>query len=207
MRRPSFADKMGLPSIVLASQSPRRRELLNRLGINFVARVPNVPETIEEGESPEGFVQRMAFEKAASVAAEFPQIPVLGSDTIVVIHDEILGKPSNEQEAASMLRQLSGNEHQVFTGFAFYQQATGAKVIGVSGAKVFFRQIQPREIDAYVSGGSPLDKAGAYGIQDDVGALFVDRIEGDYYSIVGLPVKGVYLALQEIQRQILESAK
>ncbi len=187
-----------LPPIVLASGSPRRQQLLRQIGAEFVVIVPDIEETHQAGESPGDFVRRLALEKARSVDPGRSDGVVLGSDTVVVLDGAILGKPTDPEDARRMLGQLSGNTHVVFTGYALIDITSGAEVVGHEETSVTFRSLAPEEIDRYVATGRPLDKAGSYGIQDDFGAVFIERIEGDYYTVVGLPLTRVYLELRRM---------
>jgi len=189
---------MRFPKLILASSSPRRRQLLRQLGLEFEIIPPHTDEQRLADESPLEYVRRLAGRKAGEIAAELDEGIVLGSDTIVVLDGEILGKPETEQEAVETLKRLSGNTHTVFTGFSLVDAATGASMVDHGEARVTFRMLEDEEIRDYVAGGSPMDKAGAYGIQEDLGAVFIDHIEGDYYTIVGLPLTKVYLALRKI---------
>lgn len=185
--------------LILASSSPRRRQLLRQIGLEFETISPDVDETQFEGEPPLDHVLRLAELKASTVAATRPEGIVLGSDTIVVLGEDILGKPESQEEAVATLSRLSGNTHTVYTGFSLINAATGESMTDYGQALVTFRQLDREEIRAYVATGSPMDKAGAYGIQDDLGAVFIERIEGDYYTIVGLPLTKVYLALRRMR--------
>ncbi len=174
--------------LVLASASPRRRELLPLLGHDFTVVPAQVDETPPDGIEPSALVLHLAMEKAVAVAHEHPGALVLGADTIVVLGGEILGKPTDAADARSMLRRLSGKRHTVLTGIALVHTDTGRRESAHEAVDVTFGDLTDTAIAAYVASGSPMDKAGAYGIQDDRGALFVRRIEGDYYAVVGLPL-------------------
>ncbi len=174
--------------LVLASASPRRRALLPLLGYDFTVHAAQVDETPPVGIEPSALVLHLAMEKAAAVAHERPDALVVGSDTIVVLDGEILGKPSGAANARAMLRRLSGQRHTVLTGLALVHSGSGRRETAHEAVDVYFGDLTDDAISAYVDSGSPMDKAGAYGIQDDRGALFVRRIEGDYYAVVGLPV-------------------
>jgi septum formation protein len=187
-----------LPDIILASSSPRRRQLLRQIGITHDVVVPNADETPIPGEAPADLVQRLSQKKARSVAEGRTHGIILGSDTIVVLDGTILNKPADPQEAFSMLRRLSGETHTVYTGYSVIDIEHGRDITSYETADVTFRQLDDAEIEAYIATGSPLDKAGAYGIQDDYGAVFIEKICGDYYSVVGLPITRVYLALREV---------
>lgn len=178
--------------LVLASASPRRKHLLEAMGLNPVIQPADIDETEGEGEAPADMVKRLAMEKAMAVAPAHPDALVLGSDTTVVLDDVVLGKPGSEAEASAMLRQLSGRTHRVMTSLALVHAASGRAVVDVEVTEVTFDELTDPQIDRYVEGGSPMDKAGAYGIQDDQGAFFVRRIDGDYYTVMGLPLNRLY---------------
>lgn len=179
--------------LVLASGSPRRRDLLRRLGLDFRVRPTDADETWPEELEVGPAAEAVALRKAE--AAEAPGALVLAADTVVVLDGEVLGKPADADDARQSLRRLSGRTHVVVTGLALRlddRTATAHETTHVT-----FAPLSEAEIDAYVRTGSPLDKAGAYGIQDDAGALFVERIEGDYFNVVGLPVRRLYRALRD----------
>lgn len=180
---------------VLASQSPRRRFLLERLGVRMTVDPSNAPEVIVQGQAPEGQVEQLARDKAEDVAHRHADALVLGADTVVVLDGHILGKPADEEDACTMLRSLAGRSHHVYTGIALVHRASGRSHSAHARTRVTFGELSDSEIRRYVDGGSPMDKAGAYGIQDDAGSLFIDRIEGDYYNVVGLPLRTLYVSL------------
>jgi septum formation protein len=183
------------PHIILASQSPRRRELLAQVGIAHEVQPADIDESLWEGESPEGHSMRLAREKATTIAAHEPGAAVIGSDTIVVVDGQILGKPRDAAGAKAMLARLSGRTHTVFTAVAV---ARGDRVVeSVVRVGVTFRELASWEIDAYVATGEPMDKAGAYGIQG-YGATIVERIDGDYFAVMGLPLRTVVRLLGEV---------
>jgi septum formation protein len=179
---------MNHPHIYLASASPRRRELLQQLGVRFEVLAQNVPEVRRAGESPEAFAERLAREKAQAgwaQLAEAQRLPVLGADTIVVVDEQVLGKPANRDEALAMLALLSGRTHRVLSAVALIGQD---KVRSrVCESRVTFRVIDVQERAAYWASGEPADKAGGYAIQG-LGALFVERLEGSYSGVMGLPL-------------------
>lgn len=185
------------PILILASRSPRRRELLERMGISFQVMEPEVEEELGRGETPRAFVERIAREKATEVAQRAPGAWVLGADTIVVLGEEVLGKPRDEEEAASMLRRLSGRVHKVLTAFSLLNLAEGRSFQGVEETKVKFIPLQEADIRWYVSTGEPLGKAGAYAIQG-AGGAFIEWIKGSYTNVVGLPVAQILGPLREI---------
>ena len=173
--------------IILASNSPRRQELLRQIGIAFRTIPSDADEAILPGESPEKYAVRVALDKASSVAARTDSGIVIGADTIVVVGDEILGKPADARDAARMLTMLSGKMHRVITGLAIVDASTTAVKTASAVTRVWFYDMTPEAIESYVATGEPLDKAGAYGIQER-GALFVERIDGCYFNVVGLPL-------------------
>jgi septum formation protein len=178
--------------IVLASASPRRRELLSAAGIDHVVDAANVDETPLAGEAPAAYAERLARAKAAAVAVRHPAASIIGADTVVVIDDEILGKPDDPVDARRMLAQLSGREHVVLTAVAV---ARGSELhSSVASTSVWMRPIGSDEIGAYVATGEPMDKAGAYAIQGGA-AQFIERISGDFDNVVGLPMALVHRLL------------
>ena len=171
---------------MLASASPRRRQLLSELGLEDIEILPaDLEERLPPGISPKGAVAALASGKAGEVALRRPGALVIGADTLVALEGDLLGKPRDRQEAVSMLRALSGRTHQVLTGLCLTDGAWSDTRVEVT--QVSFRELREREIEAYVDTGEPLDKAGAYGIQG-LGRLLVRGIEGDYYNVVGLPI-------------------
>lgn len=170
---------------ILASQSPRRRELLAMLGLEFEIFTADIDETMDPALSAEQAVAAVCERKARAVGQRHPGRLIVAADTIVVVDETILGKPHCEDEARAMLHSLSGRSHRVMTGFCLWRD--GACETHVETTKLWFRDLSDGEIDAYVATGSPMDKAGAYGIQG-YGALLVEGIEGDYFNVVGLPV-------------------
>ena len=172
------------PRVVLASSSPRRRELLSLIGIAHEVRPADIDERALAGETPQTHCERLAREKAVALAGDAGDgALVIGADTIVVVDDDILGKPRDEADAARMLRALSGRTHAVLTAVAVVRQ--GRVESGVERVLVTFRAIDDTEIAAYIATREPMDKAGAYGIQG-YGATIVERIEGDYFAVMGL---------------------
>lgn len=182
--------------LVLASRSPRRLALLSQIGLSVRVLSCDIPEDFDDQLTPAQNAERLARLKAVCVAGGVNDGIVLGADTIVVIDGQILNKPVDANDAVRMLTLLSGRTHTVYTGFALLDASSGKIRSGVEETRVIFRQIPRSEIEEYVSGGSPFDKAGAYGIQDDYGAVFVTRIEGCYYNVVGLPLSRVFSELK-----------
>lgn len=175
-----------MSSIILASASPRRAELLQQIGLNFSVRPADIDETPEPHETPEHYVERLAREKALAVAETSPESLVLGSDTSVVLDGVILGKPSGEAEACATLARLSGATHQVMTAVALACDGQCQSRLVVT--EVRFRRLSADEIGAYVATGEPMDKAGSYGIQG-LGGIFVNELRGSYSAVVGLPLE------------------
>jgi septum formation protein len=174
-------------TIVLASASPRRRELLDRLGLSFVVAPTGVDETRIPSESPSQYALRLAAAKARAAAAGAADALVLGSDTIVVLEDEILGKPSSDADAREYLERLRARDHQVLTAVAVYDTADGRLESGTERTRVWMRNYTADEVSAYIDSGDPLDKAGAYAIQHD-GFHPVARLEGSRTNVIGLPL-------------------
>jgi septum formation protein len=189
----------GLKEIVLASSSPRRRELLRAAGIRFEAIAADIDEQPREGESPEEHARRLAVEKAERVAALRPAEtrPIVAADTIVVMDGAILGKPQSPAQAAAMLRLLSGRTHAVLTGLCVLDQQTGSRLIELVSTDVRFAPLSEQEVGEYVASGEPLDKAGAYAIQGWA-SRFVARIDGCYFNVVGLPIPTLYRLLEQL---------
>ncbi len=174
--------------LILASQSPRRAELLRTAGFSFTVRARPVEEVRRNGEDPADYVRRLAREKAEAAWEQADEI-VLGADTVVVLGDCVLEKPRDFNDARSMLATLSGQTHTVITGICLRHQA-GA-IVDAESTRVHFVELTNQEIDAYVTSGEPMDKAGAYAIQG-LASKFIDRIEGDYFNVMGLPLALVY---------------
>ena len=193
--------------IILGSASPRRRELLSQIGVEFEVRVSD-KEEIYKSSIPEEIVKELSLMKAENVASDLLEniadssikdTVVIGADTIVVLDDEILGKPLDEKDAVHMLTRLQGREHWVYTGVAvldFGPEGEKTVINYPVGTKVYVNAMTEDEIRVYVATKDPLDKAGAYGIQGRF-AAYIDRIDGDYYNVVGLPVSRVYRTLRE----------
>jgi septum formation protein len=182
-------------TFVLASQSPRRQHLLKQLGFSFVVMPSHVEEVVPAGLVPASVVEELAVQKVEPVSQRFPDALTLAADTIVVLDETILGKPTDEADAYALLQRLSGRTHTVFTGMALAHPATDRCVITHEATEVTFGNLSEEEITAYVASGDPMDKAGAYGIQD-FGAVFVARINGDFYNVMGLPLHRLYHLLR-----------
>lgn len=184
--------------IYLASKSPRRRKLLKQLGIKFKSFSVDLHEEILDGEHPIQTVKRLALHKSDEAISKIENGILITADTIVVLGNEIIGKPRNKKDAFYILSKLSGKTHSVFTGFAVVNLKNKKKIVDYEKTEVTFRDLTPKEITDYIKTGSPMDKAGAYGIQDDFGAVFVKRINGCYYNVVGLPLAKLYKSLIDI---------
>jgi len=194
---PGISGAFILPDLVLASTSPRRAEILRIVGWPFETCAVDVDESRRSGENATSYVQRLAREKAKVPTMHFPSRLVLGADTVVVIENEILVKPWDKADARRMLRRLSGQWHQVLTGVALRRgESDGHSVVALESTEVKFAEMSDGEIEWYVSTGEPLDKAGAYAIQGR-GARFIEEIKGDYFNVVGLPIRLVYELAQQ----------
>ena len=182
--------------IILASASPRRKEILQNTKLKFEIQKSDIEEVILENESPESMVVRLAYEKALDVATNNEDALVIGADTIVVIDDKILGKPKDKEEAFQMIELLSGKTHYVITGFALINLSLNKKVVDCEISQVTFKKLSKDCIEDYIQTGESLDKAGAYGIQG-YGGLLVKNIQGDYFNIVGLPISKISDCLKD----------
>jgi len=182
-------------TVVLASSSPRRRDLLNLIGISHEVRPANIDETMRPREVPRRHAERLAREKASVIAKRDRDVITIGADTVVVINRKVLGKPADKADAARMLKMLSGREHTVITAVAV---ARGKKLrSAIEEVRVKFRRLRDDEIEAYIATGEPMDKAGAYGIQG-FGATIVERVEGDYFAVMGLPLVRLVGLLRDV---------
>ncbi|SFE70672.1 Maf family protein [Alteribacillus iranensis] len=182
-----------MPSLLLASQSPRRKALLTETGFSFTATASGASEVLKDSVSPSQAVEELAYRKAQAVFDAHPDHVVLGADTVVALQGHILGKPETKEEARRMLRDLSSRSHQVFTGVAILSRAR--KVVFHEETEVRFQTLDEKLLEAYISSSEPYDKAGGYGIQAK-GRLFVQSIHGDYFNVVGLPICRTVRALQ-----------
>jgi septum formation protein len=181
--------------VILASASPRRRDLLTLVGVPHEVRPADIDEAYLPGEMPHAHAERLAREKAIVIAASAPDAVTIGSDTIVVIDGQVLGKPRDRVQAREMLRQLSGRTHEVMTGVAASWH--GRTVSGVETVHVEFRTLADETIEAYIDTGEPMDKAGAYGIQG-YGATIVSKVNGDYFAVMGLPLNRLMRQLESL---------
>ena len=190
--------------IILASGSPRRSELMKQVGFDFKVSTCNTDESYDEGMTPSEIVMELSLRKADAVFdKEMPEkdTVVVAADTIVAIDNEILGKPKDRNDAIRMLSELSGKKHQVYTGVTLYYYVAGRVFIEnfADCADVYFRELSQDTIISYVDSWEPMDKAGAYGIQG-LGAILVDKIDGDYYTIVGLPIAKDYHSIKNNEK-------
>lgn len=188
--------------IILASSSPRRRELLRLLGLDFEVIPGKEVEYPYSGGDPAAYAQDLALRKARAVAGLAGEGLVIGADTIVLLDGRVLGKPKDEQEAEEMLSLLSGRKHQVITGVAVVEAQSGRSSLRAVKTEVAFRPLSREEIRAYIATGEPLDKAGAYGIQG-YGAILVERVEGCYFNVVGLPLATLVEMLRDFGVDVL----
>ena len=187
---------MTRPRVILASASPRRRELLRLVGIDHEVRPADIDESYLPGEPPDAHAERLARGKAETVAAGAgPDVATIGSDTIVVVDGDVLGKPRDRGHAKQMLRRLSGRSHVVMTGVAVTWR--GQTLSGVERVGVTFRSLSDDDIERYIDTGEPMDKAGAYGIQG-FGATIVERVDGDYFAVMGLALNRLARLLREV---------
>lgn len=182
----------------LASQSPRRKKLLEQIGINPKVLKFDFNEEFNVDDNPLSTVKKIANHKMDFALQENKKGIILTADTIVVLSKKIIGKPIDENDAFKILNKLSHQTHLVYTGFVLFNTLTEKRIFSYSKSKVTFRKLHKKEIWDYIKSGSPMDKAGAYGIQDDYGAVFVEKISGCYYNVVGLPLSKVFLKLNEV---------
>ncbi len=182
--------------IVLASGSPRRKSLFELMGFDFEVITSEVDEKEEEFIYPEVKVLELSYKKAVTVAENVNEGIIVGADTIVVLDDKIIEKPENEKHAKKMLRKLSGRTHLVYTGFTIFKKPDGRCVSEYGKTEVTFRKLADDEIDAYIATKSPMDKAGGYGIQD-FGAVFVNKVNGCFYNVMGFPVTKFYSTMRQ----------
>lgn len=190
--------KTDLP-VYLASKSPRRRKLLKQLNIRFTSFSVDADEKILTNELPYKAVLRLSKEKLNKAKEKVKKAGIIiTADTIVVLNNKIIGKPVNEEDAFYILNELSGRTHIVYTGYSVYNSANDKIISEYEKTKVTFRKLNKQEILDYIKTGSPMDKAGAYGIQDDFGAVFIKKINGCYYNVVGLPLAKLYYAFLKV---------
>lgn len=195
----SVIDKLNSYPIILASKSPRRKALLKQLGINFKIQSADIDE--DKHDFPHDPIQMVKFlssEKGKLIFEQNPDSLIISADTTVDLNGQILNKPETENHAFKMLTMLSGNIHRVHTGYSVFFPDGKKKMTEVVTTEVEFNQLNDNEILSYIKSGSPMDKAGSYGIQDDFGAVFIKRIHGDFYNVVGFPIQHFYQKMKEI---------
>ena len=192
----------GMKRIILAAASPRRVELLEKIGLRFKVEPSNYEEDMHSELEPHEFARKISLEKAEAVASKHKNAIVIAADTIIVFGSKILGKPHTENEARKMLETINGASHSVITGFSIIDTGKNKTLSKSVETKIHVRKLTLAEIDAYVRSKEPLDKAGAYAIQG-LGAVIVEKIEGDYFNVVGLPLSALTEALKEFGINIL----
>ena len=185
-----------MKKIILASASPRRREILSLTGLKFRVAPGDYEEDMDSGQEPHKLARSLSLEKARSVAGKHQNALIIAADTFIVFRGRLLGKPHTAEEARRMLKMLNGREHSVITGFTIMDTDTGQKLSRSVETKVWFRKLDIKEIEAYIKSKEPLDKAGAYAIQG-LGAAIVKKIEGDYFNVVGLPLSALVEGLKK----------
>jgi septum formation protein len=185
--------------IILASSSPRRQFLFRQIGFDFEIVPSNFEEVFDTSMSPQENALKLSKAKAFDIAEKFQNAFVVGADTIVVLNGDIMGKPRDDSDALLMLKKMSGREHIVYTGFTIVDRPSNKFISEIESTAVKFRDLDQEEIINYIKSGSPADKAGAYGIQDDYGALFVEKIDGCFYNVVGFPLTKFYITLKKFQ--------
>jgi septum formation protein len=184
--------------IILASGSPRRKKLLEQINLEFKVLRVDVDESFKAGEKPLQIVKRLSKSKLDKAIETRAEGIIITADTIVALNGKVMGKPRNEKDAEKMLKTLSGNTHAVYTGFSICNTVNGKMLTDYEKTLVTFTKLTIKEIREYIAGGSPMDKAGAYGIQDDYGAVFIKKINGCYYNVVGLPLTKLYKSLLKV---------
>jgi septum formation protein len=189
-----------LSRLILASASPRRRELLNQIGLKFEVIVSSLEEKLLDDLIPKEQAKRIALSKAEALGDLYPGDTIIAADTIVVLDNTVLGKPVDREQAREMLQSLNGRKHQVITGFAVIHGQK--KIVDAEQTEVFFRRLSGAEIENYLDSGEYIDKAGAYGIQG-LGCLLVERIEGCYFNVVGLPLSRLYQVIKQFGYQVV----
>jgi septum formation protein len=191
-----------MKNIILASASPRRKELLEKIGLKFDVEPSDYEEDISPGIEPHKLAKSLSLKKAELVAKNYENALVIAADTFIVINDEVLGKPLTENEARRMLRTINGRQHSVITGFTIIDTGNSKAITRSLETKVHIKKLTSKEIDSYVESKEPLDKAGAYAIQG-LGSVIVEKIEGDYFNVIGLPLSAVVESLKEFGVNIL----
>lgn len=185
------------PKLILASNSPRRKEIMEMLPWDFVVEAMETDEKIDENETVEENLKNIAYQKAVGISQKYPEAIIVGGDTVVLAQGEILGKPENEEDAKNMLRSISSHTHHVYTGVCILCKDRGIDIRFIGKTTVYMTPMDESEIEEYVASGEPFGKAGSYAIQGK-GGVHVKRIEGDYYNVVGLPLNQLYRELKNI---------
>ena len=193
-----YPQKIFRKKYILASKSKRRIKLLEQIGLNFVSIDSRIKELEEKNHNPVYIVKHNSENKARKVAEKFKDEIIIAADTIVVLKGRIINKPSDKKEAITFLKSLNGKKHIVYTGIFLINLQNNKTIFEHEKTDVYFRKMDLNEIKFYVDKYKPMDKAGAYGIQDDFGCLFIRKINGDYYNVVGLPLVKLYLCLKKI---------
>jgi len=193
-------------TIILASASPRRKEILEKTGLKFKVDESSYEEETDSGLNPHELARFLSREKARDVAGRHRNALVISADTIIVLRNRLFGKPRNEEQAREILKALSGKTHSVITGFTIIDTATKKEMSRSIESRVFFKRLNADEIDAYIRSGEPFDKAGAYGIQG-LGAVLIKRIEGDFFNVMGLPLHALAGSLKKFGINILSEKK
>jgi len=188
--------------IILASASPRRKELLEKIGLTFRVDPSDYPEDLRSDLKPEDLAKSISLGKAASLATKYPDALIIAADTFGVLRGRILGKPHTPAEARAMLRSMRGKSHRVITGFTILDSASHKSISRTVETRVYLKNLGAAEINSYVNSGEPLDKAGAYAIQG-LGSVIVEKIVGDYYNVMGLPLNALAASLKEFGISIL----
>jgi len=195
-----------IKNIILASASPRRKEILEKTGLKFRVVESRCEEKMDTGLKPHDLAKFLSREKAREVARRYANALVIAADTIVVLRGRIFGKPCDKEQAKEMLRVFSGKAHSVITGFTIIDTASNEELSRSVSSKIFFKRLSADEIEAYIRSGEPLDKAGAYGIQG-LGAVLIKRIEGDFFNVMGLPLNALAESLKKFGVNVLMSNK
>lgn len=191
-----------MKTIILASASPRRKEILEKTGLKFSVDESDYEENMDIGLKPHELAMCHSIGKARAVARKYKNALIISADTIVVLKNRVFGKPRNSEEAKQMLKALSGKAHSVITGFTILDTAGKKEISKTVESKVFFKRLSKDEIETYIKSGEPLDKAGAYGVQG-LGAVIVKRIEGDFFNVMGLPLNAVAESLKKFGIKLL----
>ncbi|MGO9613510.1 MAG: Maf family protein [Dissulfurispiraceae bacterium] len=191
-----------MKTIVLASSSPRRKEILEKTGLKFISDASDYEEKMNSSRNPRALARLLSRQKAKSMISKYKNAVIIAADTFIQLGGELMGKPRTEEQAAQMLMALSGKMHRVITGFTIVDTDTCVAVSRSVETKVFFKRVTIKEVESYIKSGEPLDKAGAYAIQG-LGAVFVKRIEGDYFNVMGLPLGALVESLKRFGVHVL----